>query len=193
MIGKLFNFHFRFEVYLPKAKRKYGCYVMPILHGDRFIGRVDPIMDREHEQLKINAVYVEPDASKSEDTARVVANTIEELGRFLGQSKYYTVDVYLRNGRVCSVEKYKTKSATDCPHFVLKRFPALKDRSFQLTWFVTCYLRCFSVIGLSSIMLSSIRTKRQLSHNPSSPVASLFSHFVHFVRSDNPLTSCVCG
>ncbi len=57
---------------------------MPILHDDRFIGRVDPIMDRKHEQLKINAVYVEPDATKSEDTARVAANIIEELGRFLG-------------------------------------------------------------------------------------------------------------
>jgi len=84
MIGQLFNFHFRFEVYLSKAKRKYGCYVMPILHGDRFIGRVDPIMDRKQWRLKINAVYVELDAPKSEDTARAMVNTIEELGRFLG-------------------------------------------------------------------------------------------------------------
>jgi len=56
---------------------------MPILHGDRFIGRVDPIMNRKQWRLNINAVHIEPDAPKSKDTALTVANTIEELGRFL--------------------------------------------------------------------------------------------------------------
>ena len=83
-IEQLFNFHFRLEVYVPKSKRKYGCYVMPILHGDRFIGRIDPVMDRKRGRLTINAVYVEPDAPKSKETARAVATTIEELGAFLG-------------------------------------------------------------------------------------------------------------
>lgn len=81
---QLFNFRFRLEVYVPKPKRKYGCYVMPILHGDRFIGRVDPVMDRKRGRLTINAVYVESDATKSKETARAVATTIEELGAFLG-------------------------------------------------------------------------------------------------------------
>jgi len=70
---QLFDFHFRLEVYVPKPKRKYGCYVMPILHGDRLIGRIDPVMDRKRGRLTINAVYMEPNAPKSKETARAVA------------------------------------------------------------------------------------------------------------------------
>jgi uncharacterized protein YcaQ len=81
---QLFNFHFRLEVYVQKPKRKYGCYVMPILHGDRFIGRIDPVMNRKQGRLTINAVYAEPDAPKSKETVRAVASAIEELGVFLG-------------------------------------------------------------------------------------------------------------
>jgi len=81
---QLFNFHFRFEVYFPKAKRKYGCYVMPILHGDRFIGRIDPVMDRKKKRLTINAVYAQHDAPVTKETGQEVASIIRELGAFLG-------------------------------------------------------------------------------------------------------------
>lgn len=80
---QIFNFHFRLEVYVPKSQRKYGCYVMPILHGDRLIGRIDPVMDRKRKRLKINAVYAEPNAPKTKETARAVATAVEELGAFL--------------------------------------------------------------------------------------------------------------
>lgn len=81
---QLFSFSFRFEVYVPKPQRKYGCYVMPILHGDRFIGRIDPAMNRKTGRLMINAVYAEPHAPSSDRVARDVAKTIKELGAFLG-------------------------------------------------------------------------------------------------------------
>jgi uncharacterized protein YcaQ len=81
---QLFNFRFSFEVYVPKSKRKYGCYAMPILHGDLFIGRIDPVMDRKKEWLTINAVHAEPNTPKSKEAAQAVANTVEELGRWLG-------------------------------------------------------------------------------------------------------------
>ena len=79
----LFNFRFRIEIYVPKEKREYGYYVLPILHGDRLIGRIDPLMDRKQRRLQINAVYAEPDAPEDAETAQAVANAITELGTFL--------------------------------------------------------------------------------------------------------------
>lgn len=80
----LFGFEMSFEIYVPKEKRKFGYYVLPILHGDRLIGRVDPRMDREQEKLFINTVFAEQTASKSRETSKAVARSIEELGDFLG-------------------------------------------------------------------------------------------------------------
>jgi uncharacterized protein YcaQ len=81
---KLFDFEFRIEIYVPKAQRKYGYYVLPILHGDRLIGRVNPSMDRKQKRLTINAVYGQPDAPMDAETGQAVARAIEELGAFLG-------------------------------------------------------------------------------------------------------------
>jgi len=81
---QLFGFKFRVEIYVPKHKRHHGYYVMPILHGDRLIGRIDPAMDRTRQRLTINAVYAEPDAPTTTETARQIAQAINELGSFLG-------------------------------------------------------------------------------------------------------------
>jgi len=80
----LFDFAFRLEIYVPRARRQHGYYVLPILHGDRLIGRIDPVMDRTRGRLTVNAVYAEPDAPASHDVARAVAAAIEDLGLFLG-------------------------------------------------------------------------------------------------------------
>jgi hypothetical protein len=79
---QMFNFDFRIEIYTPVAKRKYGYYVLPILHGDRLIGRVDPVMERTTGQLRLNAVYAEPGAPRQAGAA--IAAAITELATFLG-------------------------------------------------------------------------------------------------------------
>lgn len=80
----LFDFYYRIEIYTPAAKRQYGYYVMPILHGDRLIGRVDPRMDRKTGRFIINALHLEPGVNRDEDTRRAVEGAIESLGAFLG-------------------------------------------------------------------------------------------------------------
>jgi uncharacterized protein len=82
----LFGFRFRIEIYTPKAKRQYGYFVMPIVHGDRLIGRVDPVVDRGRGRLVVNAVHVEDNASPDGATGRVVADAIEDLAAFTGAS-----------------------------------------------------------------------------------------------------------
>ena len=56
----LWGFRYRLEMYVPKAKREYGYYVLPILRGDRLIGRIDPVFNRKEGVLRINSVHWEP-------------------------------------------------------------------------------------------------------------------------------------
>ena len=80
----MFGFAFSMEIYVPPAERRYGYYVMPVLHGDRLIGRIDPRMDRARGRLIVNAVHAEPEAPKTSETGRAVVRAIEELAAFLG-------------------------------------------------------------------------------------------------------------
>jgi uncharacterized protein YcaQ len=80
----MWDFYFRIEIYVPKAKRQYGYYVLPILHGDRLIGRIDPKMDRKTGKLHINAIYAEADTPQDAATAQAIAAAITDLARFLG-------------------------------------------------------------------------------------------------------------
>jgi len=79
---RLFGFSFRLEIYVPKTARRHGYYVLPVLHGDRFIGRVDPALDRKTGHLVVHAVHAEPGAPSSAGPA--VATALQELSTFLG-------------------------------------------------------------------------------------------------------------
>jgi uncharacterized protein len=81
---QFWNFDYKIEIYTPQAKRKYGYYVLPILHHEQLIGRIDPAMNRATGVLNINAVHLEPGAPQDQKTARAVRDAIEELGEFLG-------------------------------------------------------------------------------------------------------------
>jgi uncharacterized protein YcaQ len=73
----LFDFHYRMEIYVPKAERKYGYFVLPVLHNDRLVGRIDPEVDRKHDVLRVHAVHWEDKPVAIERPARALA-------RFLG-------------------------------------------------------------------------------------------------------------
>jgi uncharacterized protein YcaQ len=70
---------------VPKEKRQYGYYVLSILDGDQVIGRIDPLFERAHKRLKINAVYAEPGAPKN--AGREVAQAIKDLADLLGATE----------------------------------------------------------------------------------------------------------
>ena len=55
----LWAFSYRLEMYVPKEKRRYGYYVLPILNGDRIVGRIDVERDRTSNELRVNSVWWE--------------------------------------------------------------------------------------------------------------------------------------
>jgi len=59
LLRDLFQFEYTWEVYTPLAKRKHGYYVLPILYGDRLVGRVEPRMDRASGVLTIGGLCFE--------------------------------------------------------------------------------------------------------------------------------------
>ena len=73
----LWGFYYRLEMYVPAAKRAYGYYVLPILKGDKVIGRIEPVHDRKAGVLRVKGVWWE---------ARPVAiqQPLKLLARFLG-------------------------------------------------------------------------------------------------------------
>ena len=82
--ARLFGFDYVHEIFLPKNKRKFGTNVLPILWGDRFIGRVDPQMDRKNEKLLINSVHAEPGAPTGKEVSSTIGERIDDLAEFLG-------------------------------------------------------------------------------------------------------------
>lgn len=78
---QMFDFDFTIEIYVPAAKRKWGYYVLPILHNEQLIGRIDPLMNRETGALTVNAVFAEPKAPRGAGEA--VAGAIRNLATFL--------------------------------------------------------------------------------------------------------------
>jgi uncharacterized protein len=56
----IWGFYYRLEMYVPKAKREYGYYVLPILRGDDIVGRIEPVFDRKASTLRVNGVWWEP-------------------------------------------------------------------------------------------------------------------------------------
>ena len=82
--SRVFGFDYVREQFLPKEKRRFGTYVLPILWGERFIGRIDPKLDKQEEKLVINSVHAEPGAPRGNAIATEIRETIERLAAYLG-------------------------------------------------------------------------------------------------------------
>jgi uncharacterized protein YcaQ len=78
----LWDFFYRLEMYVPKAKREHGYYVLPILRGDRLIGRIEPVFDRKTRVLRVEGLFAQPGAPTSSGAG--IAAALRRLGKWLG-------------------------------------------------------------------------------------------------------------
>ena len=60
LLRSLWGFDYLWEVYVPEARRRWGYYVLPVLFGDRFVGRIEPRLDRKAGTLRILGIWFEP-------------------------------------------------------------------------------------------------------------------------------------
>jgi uncharacterized protein YcaQ len=74
----LWDFYYRLEMYVPKAKREHGYYVLPLLVGDRLVGRAEPVFDAKSKTLRVLGAWG--------DTARL-DEALDDLAAWLGAER----------------------------------------------------------------------------------------------------------
>lgn len=82
-LKSVFDFDYSWEVYAPQSKRKFGYYVLPILMGNRLIGRIEPIADRTSSRLTLKNIWFEADYSPAPDDVELIEAELKRLAEFL--------------------------------------------------------------------------------------------------------------
>lgn len=84
---RLFNFKYTLEQFVPKDKRKFGTYVLPVLWQDRLVGRIDAKLEKESKILKINSVHSEPGSESNLDIPENLAHKLNEFAPFVSADR----------------------------------------------------------------------------------------------------------
>ena len=79
---ELFDFEYTLEMYKPAAKRRWGYFALPILHGDRLVGKLDAAADRKASVLRVNAIH--EDVKFTRSIAKAFQSELDDLASWLG-------------------------------------------------------------------------------------------------------------
>jgi len=77
----LFGFDYKLEIYVPEAKRRWGFYVLPVLHGDRLVAKADVKADRKERVLRVPALHME--SGTTADDVEAARKELRSLGDWL--------------------------------------------------------------------------------------------------------------
>jgi len=88
LLRQLWGFDYLWEVYTPQAKRRWGYYVLPILWGDRLVGRIEPRFDRAARRLDVLGLWLEPGVDVEETGfADAFAAAARDYAAFVGAER----------------------------------------------------------------------------------------------------------
>lgn len=93
---RLFGFHYRIEVFVPEARRRYGYYVFPVLEGDRLIGRLDARARRAEGVLHVAAFWPEPGLTTPKRRLERLDAELARLARLAGCDRVVHAPGWLR-------------------------------------------------------------------------------------------------
>jgi len=82
LIKALFNFEYTWEIYTPPEKRVYGVYVLPVLIGDKFIGRIEPVCERKTKTLNVKNIWYENDIKQTKKIISLIKNRVIKFAAF---------------------------------------------------------------------------------------------------------------
>lgn len=89
LLRELWGFDWMWEIYLPEAKRRWGYYVLPLLYGDRFAGRIEPRYERNTRTLRVIGISFEDRHAAMEDPRFLpaLAEAVEAYRTFVGADR----------------------------------------------------------------------------------------------------------
>ena len=82
MIAALWDFSYSWEIYTPADRRKYGYYVLPILRGEQFIGRIEAAADHKSPTLRVKNIWFEPGVSLTRKTRDALDRALRRFAKF---------------------------------------------------------------------------------------------------------------
>lgn len=82
LIQALFDFEYKWEIYTPQAERKYGYYVLPILYGERFVGRIEMVYDKKNKELQVSHLWYEPNVKPTKALKNRIDAALKRFARF---------------------------------------------------------------------------------------------------------------
>lgn len=89
---RFFDFDYRIECYVPQAKRRYGYFCLPIVWGDRFVGRLDSKADRKARRYIVHGLHLEPGIDVSDGLLPNLADTLWRFAAFNGCDEVVVTD-----------------------------------------------------------------------------------------------------
>ena len=88
LLGSLFEFDYVWDLFHPPEKRRFGYYVLPILFRDRFVGRIEPKIDRSGGPVQVPGLWWEDDfvPRRAEGFVDAMRDALRAYVRFAGAS-----------------------------------------------------------------------------------------------------------